>query len=67
MFLFSGKEAYLGFYIGGSGPCSKNIGHGPIKWLLLEKKRKKKLWVHPSLIEISMNKYPPVWHKIGTE
>jgi hypothetical protein len=43
MFLFSGKEAYLGFYIGGSAPCSKNIGNGPIKWLLLGEKKKKTL------------------------
>ncbi len=25
------REAYLGFYIGGLSPCSKNIGHGPSK------------------------------------
>jgi hypothetical protein len=26
----------------GSAPCSKNIGDGPIKWLLLKQTRKKK-------------------------
>jgi hypothetical protein len=31
-----GREMYLGFYVGGSAPCSKNIGVRPIKWLLLE-------------------------------
>jgi hypothetical protein len=26
-----GREAYLGFYVGGVPPFSKNIGNGPIK------------------------------------
>jgi hypothetical protein len=43
------RDAYLGFYVhwgGGGGappaPSSKNIGDGPIKWLLLKKKKKKR-------------------------
>ncbi len=36
-----GGKHYLGFYVG-EFPCSKNIGGGPIKWHLLEEKRKEK-------------------------
>jgi hypothetical protein len=31
-------NADLEFYVGGSAPCSKSIGGGPIKWLLLRKR-----------------------------
>jgi len=29
------REAYLGIYAGECPPCSKNIGDGPIKGILL--------------------------------
>jgi hypothetical protein len=36
-----GREADLGFYVGGSTPFFKMIGNGPNKWLLLVKKLNK--------------------------
>jgi len=39
----------------GSAPCSENIGGGPMIWLILGKK--KKLFVHSSLINRTMTKY----------
>jgi hypothetical protein len=41
MLLFWGGK-HIGFYVGGVTPCSKNIGDGPIKWLLLRKEKKRK-------------------------
>jgi hypothetical protein len=54
-FILGDGSIFRLLFWGGSAPCSKIFVGRPIKWLLLEE-GKKKLWVHPSLINRSMNK-----------
>jgi hypothetical protein len=54
-----GEEEYLGFYVGCCLIFQKLLMVGQENGSLGKKKRTDKLWVlTPSLINISMNKYP---------
>jgi hypothetical protein len=60
------REAYLGFYVGECPHVPKILVMGQSNGSFW--KKEKELWVHPSLINKSMNKYPQFgtnWHPLS--